>query len=265
LFAGIDGNGFLIVRNFNDPQLTQLAKSTRHTGKPEHVIIKVIVKLIPNSGHYQMTLTSIDPVTSKVSDKVVVPALEADFFRGHLGLVSHPGSGEHSGSFWFNHLQTGGSKLVADESRRCGPVIATQYTLSNKVLKLTAQMMPISEQANQQVDLQIEKDGKWQTVASTEIITPGWTAPFRVERWQSERDIPYRVQYSLSGRDSYVTTYSFNGTIRHDPIEKETIVVAAFTGNHNMRSGVERSFFDWTEDGVWFPHNDIVRNVLKHR
>jgi len=44
-------------------------------------------------------------------------------------------------------------------------------------------------------------------------------------------------------------------------VEKEELVVAAFTGNHNVASpGVDQGSFDW-ERHVWFPHEDIVAHV----
>ena len=35
----------------------------------------------------------------------------------------------------------------------------------------------------------------WST-ARTEIVNPGWTAPFRVEKWDMTKDVPYRVRHS---------------------------------------------------------------------
>ena len=50
------------------------------------------------------------------------------------------------------------------------------------------------------------------------------------------------------------------GTIRKDPVDKPEIVVAAFTGNHNVARGVDGGQFPW-DWGVWFPHTDIVEHV----
>ena len=38
--------------------------------------------------------------------------------------------------------------------------------------------------------------------------------------------------------------------------------MAGFTGNHNVKKGgVERGWFDWSSNAVWFPHNDLVERV----
>ena len=57
-------------------------------------------------------------------------------------------------------------------------------------------------------------------------------------------------------------------SIRHDPVEKDTITIAGFTGNHNLIrgtgwSGADSGYFRWSTH-ISFPHNDIVANVRKH-
>jgi len=118
------------------------------------------------------------------------------------------------------------------------------YTVNNGVMKLTAQFYPLDEYDDRTARLDIKKEGKWETVATTRIITPGWIAPFRVEGWDSSKDVAYRVAY---GTDAFYT-----GTIRKDPVDKETIVVAAFTGNSIS-----------PKDGGDIPKTDIVDNI-KH-
>ena len=50
-----------------------------------------------------------------------------------------------------------------------------------------------------------------------------WTALFRVENWDDSKDVPYRVAHG--------ETAIFEGLIRKNPVDKDEIVVAAFTGN----------------------------------
>ena len=56
------------------------------------------------------------------------------------------------------------------------------YTVHDNTLKLTAQLYPLNEGDSPVVRLEIEKNGQWIEVAKTEVIQPGWTAPFRVEQ-----------------------------------------------------------------------------------
>lgn len=97
------------------------------------------------------------------------------------------------------------------------------YTVSDKTLKLTAQLYPLSEDDSKTVRLEVNKDGKWVEVDRTTVIEPGWTAPFRVENWDDTQTAKYRV---VHGTEAF-----YEGTIRKNPVDKDEIVVAAFTGN----------------------------------
>ncbi|TWU15218.1 alkaline phosphatase D family protein [Allorhodopirellula heiligendammensis] len=97
------------------------------------------------------------------------------------------------------------------------------YTVHDHTLKLTAQLYPLSASDPKLVRLEIEKDGQWTQVAQTNVIEPGWTAPFRVENWDDSTSARYRVAH---GTEAF-----YEGTIRKNPTDKDEIVVAGFTGN----------------------------------
>jgi len=110
------------------------------------------------------------------------------------------------------------------------------YTVHAGTLKMTVQLYPLADGDSRDIALEIEKGGKWERVASGNVRedlyglpkpdTKAWNVLFRVENWDHSRDWSYRV-VALGG----VATYT--GTIRKDPVEKNEIVVAAFTGNSN--------------------------------
>lgn len=118
------------------------------------------------------------------------------------------------------------------------------YTVNNNIMKMTAQLYPLKEGEDRTVRLEIKQNGSWKQIARTEVIERGWTALFRVENWDTTKDIEYRV---VHGKNAYYT-----GIIRKDPVNKNTIVVAAFTGN-----------------SIYIPHGgdipkvDIVENLKK--
>jgi len=97
------------------------------------------------------------------------------------------------------------------------------YTVHERTLNLTAQLYPLQPDESRTVRLELEKNGRWQQVAESRAIEPGWTVPFRVQDWDPTRSIRYRVLHGPRA--------SFEGTIRKDPVHKDEIVVAAFTGN----------------------------------
>ncbi len=114
------------------------------------------------------------------------------------------------------------------------------YTVHNNTLKLTAQLYELDADAPRTVRLEIKRDSQWQQIAETKVIERGFTAPFRVENWDSTRDHEYRVAH---GDAAFYT-----GVIRRDPVDKEEIVVAAFTGNSNGDRG---------------PRTDMIENLKK--
>lgn len=105
------------------------------------------------------------------------------------------------------------------------------YTVSHGTLKLTAQLYPLSDDHTKTVRLEVKKGGEWHEVATTQAIDPGWTAPFRVENWDDSQSYAYRVRH---GEEA-----TYEGTIRRNPVDKDEIVVAGFTGNsiHPMHGG----------------------------
>lgn len=101
-------------------------------------------------------------------------------------------------------------------------IIATMYSVSDRIMKMTAILDFESEHQGKNVVLEIKKKGEWLQVAKSPLILDGHSAHFRVEGWDQSKDILYRVLHGTS---------IWPGTVRHDPVEKETIVVAGFTGN----------------------------------
>ncbi len=113
--------------------------------------------------------------------------------------------------------------LVIPEVEKKDIICFALYTVHDGTLKLTAQLYPLAEDDPTTVRLEIEKDGEWQEVAKTEVVNPGYTAPFRVENWDDTQTAKYRVAH---GTEAF-----YEGVIRKNPVDKEEIVVAGFTGN----------------------------------
>ncbi|MCF7974046.1 MAG: hypothetical protein K9N55_09550 [Phycisphaerae bacterium] len=139
---------------------------------------------------------------------------------------------------------------VAPKDRICFAL----YTAQDNILKMTAQLYPLKDNESRMAMLAIQKDNQWETVAQAQITEneygnqaqdKTWTAHFRVQDWDMTRDWPYRV-VALDG----VAVYK--GLIRSDPVNKDEIVVAAFTGNSIYKP-----------HGGDIPRSDIVENVKK--
>lgn len=107
------------------------------------------------------------------------------------------------------------------------------YTVHDGTLKMTAQFYPLAKGEGRDARLEVKEGGTWKPLAEAVVSELPynnkkqdlrWTAHFRVENWDASKSLPYRVV----GVDGLAT---YEGLIRHDPVDKEEIVVAAFTGN----------------------------------
>ncbi len=136
------------------------------------------------------------------------------------------------------------------------------YTVQNKTLKMMVQLYPLADGESREVNLEVKKLGMWRKVATEKVRenyyypessrnkfqkrdwahAKAWNLCFRVENWNDSKEYQYRVT-ALDG----VAIYT--GKIRKSPVDKEEIVVAAFTGNSN---------------GDRSQRDDIVRNVKAH-
>ncbi len=132
------------------------------------------------------------------------------------------------------------------------------YTVQDGVMKMTAQLYPLEKGESRVLRLEVMRKGKWVEIAHVKIDervygiharNPGykgkeerrWTGHFRVAGWDQSQDVRYRVAH---GANAF-----YEGLIRKDPKDKETIVVAAFTGNSNGDRGMKP---------------DIIHNIKAH-
>jgi len=108
------------------------------------------------------------------------------------------------------------------------------YTVSDGVLKLSAQLFPLYPDESREVRLEVKKNGKWKEIQRQTVNDIGWSARFRVDPWDSSRDVPYRLRHGANA--------SFEGLVRKDPVDKNEIVLAAFSCNSNKDRGHRNNF-----------------------
>ncbi|MEM7452723.1 MAG: metallophosphoesterase family protein [Planctomycetota bacterium] len=100
---------------------------------------------------------------------------------------------------------------------------------SDCVLKMSAQLFPLKPGEAMEVRLELEQDGEFVEVAREQVVFPGWSAHFRIEPWDSSRDVRYRVRH---GEEAM-----FEGLIRKNPIDKDVIVVGNLSCNSKRTPG----------------------------
>lgn len=246
--AGITTQGHLFI---GKPEPSSYVTMNRF---PRDLTLRLEASPAPN-GTYSVKLTALEG--SRPALELRRENLPADWFSGLAALVVHngeipetptppellPGFGERRHTqrggtlrVWFRDWKVDGPKFTHHPERAFGPILFAMHTLSNRVLKLNAQLAPIAESEAQDVHLEARIGNRWQRLASTTIDRLACTATFRIPNWNDTRDTPYRVVYQ---------SHQYEGTIRKDPRSKPAITVAAFTGNNDLG----------------FPHADVVRNV----
>ncbi|QDU38455.1 hypothetical protein Mal4_27820 [Maioricimonas rarisocia] len=262
-FWGLTAAGEAFVIDNEKPWQGSPAKQgSSIDGQPHPTESTVRLSGVPQpDGNLRITLeiTRDGQRTGSISRDVPVESV-----KGGIALVSHPGSqqkGKYGGRWWLDDLAVSGDGVTEHPERSLGPILSTQYTVSRGTLKLTAQFFPIGNKDPQSAALQVkEENGDWTTIDEAPVEAPSYTALFRSEEWDASRARTFRVRYPAEGN----LLASFEGTIRKDPVDKETIVVAGFTGNHNNAHGFARPGYNY-RNNVWFPHTEIVEHVTEHK
>lgn len=206
----------------------------------------------PAGSGYDLTLSVHDADTNARLGSVSRNAVPPDQLEGNVALYADFEDSEGSSTprgaarLWFREFVVGGSKLLVHEERAFGPVLFTQYTLSRGVLKMTAQMPPLGTDEDPSVRLQFRQGNGWETAAEEPIDELARTAGFRLENWDSSRDVPYRLVYRLHQGDGF-ETYYFDGTIRQEPLDRGTLVMGVLScathpvfPNAHVAEGVRR-------------------------
>ena len=118
------------------------------------------------------------------------------------------------------------------------------YTVHEQTLKLTAQFYPIQNFDPFNAKLQIKNGGEWETVQESGIEYPSYTAHFRIENWDDTQEKEYRV--------AYFDKAFYEGVIRQNPLNKEEIIMAAFS-----------CWSIYEKHGGQEPAQDIIDNLTK--
>lgn len=242
--AIVFGNGLDVGFNVKDGLFIGRVKSQ----KPVEEVLNqkwIQLKLTgePAGEKYRLILSAYSVGNGELLDQIQNDSIPADRLPGNIALVNnHAGGGRRgnqpnygAGRFRFASWTASGDKIEAHPKRAFGPILFSQYTLSNGVLKLSAQMPPLGKQDSQTVTLQIEEgQNLWKTIGEEKIHPQARTATFRIPDWDDSKDTPYRLVYTQkhrSGDAGKETPFAWTGTIRKDPVDKDVITVADVSCN----------------------------------
>lgn len=239
--AAITGDGFLYIG--------ETEKKHNEAIQFPNGGLRLVLKGTQNGDFYDIELLAMDP-DSKAVLATMSETIPAEKMSGNVALVSHNSAPQNVPvglAAWFKDWQLSGDNVKFNPQQSFGPILWSQYTMSRGVVKLTAQMAPVDLVENSEVDLLLKKK-KWEKVASAPIDNMSRTATFRIEDWDASVEVPYRLVYKMKSAGNKLIEYEWDGTIRKEPIDKDAVVVAGFTGNNDLG----------------FPNADLVKHVKYH-
>ena len=228
--AGLRADGSLFIGTTSSAGVGDVAK-----------IGRLQIELAESGGGWQLRLGAYD-AQGRERATTLLNVADPSRLRGAIGIVCNDAPCR------ITAWQASGAKLDAHDDRAFGPILFTQYTLSRRVMKLTAQMAPVGPSEPREVMLAARAKGgasAWRAAGRATIDPMSRTATFRLADWDDTIDHEYRVSYDSRDTRGQAVLAAFDGTIRRDPRSKTRTVVAAFTGNNDLG----------------FPHADVVKHV----
>ena len=171
-----------------------------------------------SNGSLKMNITDKNDVAVEElsTDAGIVQGLVAVANNIDLGGDEKPGKS----NFAFDDWKLSGPKVMDQPENSFGPVLWTMHTLNKGTLNLMALLPPIGGNDNQEVALQLENNGEWETVLTKPIEPASRTTVFKMENWDDSKDTEYRVLYVETGKDGSEEENYYTGTIRRNPVDK---------------------------------------------
>ena len=189
-------------------------------------------------------------ITDKNGLRVKDLSVNTQQIRGLVAIAANLITGENekpgNSNFSFDNLKLAGSKVEKRSENAFGPILWTMYTLNNNQVKLMALLPPLGENDNKEVHLELRQGFTWRQVASETIEPDSRTVVFRIDNWDSSRNVDYRVGYREPGAKGTETVTYYNGAIRRDPADRP-LKLAALSSQYTSA----------------FPYSPLVKNLAE--
>ncbi|WP_326794138.1 alkaline phosphatase D family protein [Streptomyces sp. NBC_01808] len=249
------------------------AAAETHTAGPRtpDEDVELVLDAKPSAGGgLRLLLTAQDARTGAVLSSATLDGVAPEHVRGGFSLVESDDRPAQGARFWFGDLRATGPGVSAHPGRALGPIVGTLFSVSASVLKLTAQLVPLSAGEPREVKLEIRRGGgkPWREVARTEAGA-GYAALLRVDDWDATREWEYRVVYGSAPRAEY------RGIIPAEPRGRELVIgtlncvkaahrslTAASSGSPRLAG--EHPLGLHTDRNVYFPYAPLAAHVAAH-
>ncbi len=245
-----------------DGQLELGAETARLSASTDLAAVDLHLTGEGQSGKMRLTLEARSPQTGETLGRVSHLA-PASALLGNVALVSNyansipRGNGSNPAAapasrHRFADWKLSGTAFQVSPERRFGPILWSMYSLSDSrtpdgfVMKISALTGPMGPQDTPDVELHVQRAGKWVNLGSAPLDTDAWVATFRIPHWNEKVDTPYKLVYREKHRDGSVTPDEWTGTIRANPSGRP-LRMAALT----------------CQNDYGFPYEPVANNVVK--
>lgn len=242
-FAGVRPDGTLVLRN-KDFSKSVTVPTKLKTGVP--FSLNLTATTSGEQTKIELRATQSDAEAGRASIELPARAVVGLCGFGtadQLGTPAPPGNG--APRWHFQNFTLAGPRLTNIPDRTFGPIGWTQYSVSSGILKMSVMMMPVGASEIQRVQLQLDRDGKWETVADETMHPLSRSAHFRVDSrttpFDTSKETRYRVRYEWNGVEHF-----HEGKLRPAPTGPVKIAVMN------------------CDRGYVFPNLPIVANI-RHR
>ena len=234
-------------------KLTINRKSKAIEGAADPQSVRLTLSGRPSGDSVELTLSATSSEGQALGSLTTTVTPEA--VTGNIAVVNNfdPQLKKGKGArYRFSDWAVAGDAFSVDQERAFGPILWTMYSLSDSrgddgfVMKLSALTGPLGEQDSDQVELQVQRGGQWQSLGNATLDRDAWTCTFRIPNWDASADVPYRVLYKETHPSGKETESQWSGTVKANP-----------TGRP-LRFGALTCQNDYA-----FPYQPVADNVIK--
>jgi arylsulfatase A-like enzyme len=205
--------------------------------------LKLVGKRVGDT--FELTLMA----SQGTSELLIIDTFEAESIAGGVSLLSNgpskPGGMNVGQRFAFRNFQLDGDLVKRHNDRSFGPILWSQYTLSQDRLRLQTQLAPLGPRQAHKAELWIadaEGAARWDKVATEPMDQLSRTVTFTLDDWPSATDKRYQVRFGWRGEQ-----HVWDGRIRREPEAVETLKLGCFS----------------CDNGYMFPIPEMVRQVKR--
>jgi hypothetical protein len=208
----------------------------------------------PNGDRYALTLTAKSPDSDAVHG-TVTQTVPKQAILGNVALVNNYDAKINKAAgarYRFRDWVATGDAFTVTPAHTFGPLLWSMYSLSDSrgddgfVFKLSTLTGPLGELDSKSVELQLQKNGQWESAGTAQLDTDAWVANFRIANWNEKAATPYRLVYRERHRDGTATESDWTGTVKANP------------SGRPLRLGALTCQNDYA-----FPYEPVANNIVK--